>query len=55
MMLHNPKAMKKFHERWGKMAKERDQWTAGVIEELVAVPERAQRPEVGFLGEAIIR
>jgi hypothetical protein len=55
MMLHNPKAMKKAHERWGKMAEERDQWTAGVIEELVAVPEPAQRPEVGFLGEAIIR
>ena len=41
MMLHNPEAMKKAHERWGKMAEERDQWTAGVIEELVAPTEPA--------------
>jgi hypothetical protein len=48
MMLHNPEAMKKAHERWGKMAEERDQWTAGVIEELVAAPE----PGAGALRSA---
>lgn len=38
MMVKNPEAMKKAHERWGEMANERDQWTAGVIEELIAAP-----------------
>ena len=41
MMLRNPEAMKKAHERWREMAEERDQWTAGVIEELIAAPEPA--------------
>jgi hypothetical protein len=38
MMLRNPEAMKKAHERWREMAEERDQWTAGVIEELIGAP-----------------
>jgi len=38
-MLRNPDAMKKAHARWREMAEERDQWAAGVIEELTAPPE----------------
>jgi hypothetical protein len=41
MMLRNPEAMKKAHARWREMAEERDQWTAGVIEELLGPTEPA--------------
>jgi len=44
MLLRNPEAMKKAQKRWGEMAEERDQWTVGVIEELLAPAEAVEAP-----------
>ena len=43
MLLSNPDAMKSAHEHWHAMAEERDQWTAGLIEELTE-PEKPVLP-----------
>ena len=36
--MHDKKAVKVAHQRWSELAKDRDQWTSGVLEELTGKP-----------------
>ena len=36
--MHDKQAVKVAYRRWSELAKERDQWTSGVLEELTGRP-----------------